>query len=183
MTNLEERLAEINRRSEIIFQKRKRRKHMILTCVPILLCVGIVSAFIGSENARPQGEGEENAWFYGDGSSGGWDDERPEIGTEYIEKILIEVTADDAQQMEDMIRKMIMGSQLESSGSDMTVDTPMDGELRTVYQIRIVRSDHVNVSYELWGNQLTDTENEKSYTITRQQRLALLEALECCTAN
>lgn len=181
MMNLDERMSEIHRRSEIILQTRKRRKRMMLTCIPILLCVGIVSAFIGSENARPQGE--ENAWFYGDGSSGGWGDERPEIGTEYIEKLLIEISADDAQQMEDMIRKMIMGSQLESSGSDMTVDSPTDGELRTVYQIRIVRSDHVTVSYELWGNQLTDTENEKSYTITRQQRLALLEALECCTAN
>lgn len=47
MRSFEERVAEINRRSEKILQDRKtRRKHILFACVPLVLCVGFCAAFV-----------------------------------------------------------------------------------------------------------------------------------------
>lgn len=44
MRNFEERMAEISRRSEKILAKRKNRRRMILVvCIPLVLCVGILA--------------------------------------------------------------------------------------------------------------------------------------------
>ncbi len=45
--NLEERMAEISRRSEAIFRRRKQRRNRVLAvCVPLVLLLGISAAFL-----------------------------------------------------------------------------------------------------------------------------------------
>ena len=47
MRSFEERVAEINCRSEKILQDRKtRRKHILFACVPLVLCIGFCAAFV-----------------------------------------------------------------------------------------------------------------------------------------
>lgn len=42
MRNLEQRIAEIHRRSaEIIEKRRKRRKHLLVACIPVVICIGL----------------------------------------------------------------------------------------------------------------------------------------------
>ncbi len=47
MRSFEQRIAEIDRRSEKIFkERRQRRKHMLVVCIPLVLCITTFSAFI-----------------------------------------------------------------------------------------------------------------------------------------
>lgn len=178
MMNLDERMAEIHRRSEIILQTRKHRKRMILTCVPILLCVCAVFS-LGDIGRLTDGEviGGDNGGYFGNNGLGRPESETVGEGmTENIEMIVIEIASEDAQRAEDLLRQIIRESQTQDGGSDMSGDM-RDDELRKVYLIRIVRSDDTIVSYDLWGRSLNDHEREESYTITAAQRAAILEAL------
>lgn len=47
MRSLEERIAEIYRRSEmIVAQRKKRRKHILMACIPLVLCLSVFAAFV-----------------------------------------------------------------------------------------------------------------------------------------
>lgn len=47
MRSFEERIAEIDRRSkQIIHMRKQRRKHMLMACMPLVLCLVVVSAFV-----------------------------------------------------------------------------------------------------------------------------------------
>ena len=61
MRSFEERVAEINRRSEKILQDRKtRRKHILFACVPLVLCIGFCAAFILPNGSPAKDTAPEN---------------------------------------------------------------------------------------------------------------------------
>ena len=56
MRTFDERMAEIYRRSEqILQQRRKRRKHILLTCIPLVLCLSILGA-LTLPSMQPKGD-------------------------------------------------------------------------------------------------------------------------------
>ena len=56
MRNFEERIAEIYRRSEkILQQRRKRRKHILMVCIPLVLCVTVLGA-LSMPSMMPKGD-------------------------------------------------------------------------------------------------------------------------------
>ena len=56
MRNLEQRIAEIHHRSaEIIEKRRKRRKHLLVACIPVVLCMGLVFGVRPLERATEDG--------------------------------------------------------------------------------------------------------------------------------
>lgn len=67
MRSHEERIAEISRRSEIIIKARKKLfRHILLTCIPLVLCVGLCIAFFLPE----QDKSAEDAGLYGEPMNG-----------------------------------------------------------------------------------------------------------------
>lgn len=46
MKPMEERLAEIHRRSEVLIQKRKKRRAALMACVPLVLCLSLCGALL-----------------------------------------------------------------------------------------------------------------------------------------
>ena len=56
MRNFEERIAEIYRRSEkILQQRRKRRKHILMVCIPLVLCMTVLGA-LSMPSMMPKGD-------------------------------------------------------------------------------------------------------------------------------
>lgn len=47
MRSFEQRIAEIQRRSEkILLARKKRRKHVLLACIPLVLCIGVYTVCV-----------------------------------------------------------------------------------------------------------------------------------------
>lgn len=86
MRNLEQRIAEINRRSEKLLKQRKQRRiHTLTACVSLAICIGLGSVFVLPEilpakNAAPQ---DPNA-------GGAWIEDRLESQTSSVAKIQVD---------------------------------------------------------------------------------------------
>lgn len=184
MRSLDERVAEINRRSERIIQLRKKRRKWALTgCVPVALCVCIIAAVTVpdqqiTESSVPGETGCYSAGVYGvvDGD---------------LADTVIEVTGSDLQlshstdaavsKILETIEHLLPSDagaggtpQLESAVQENGSESTACGG--TGYAIDIKRADGKMQSYLLQGDRLINCDTGEACELSKME-LQILETV------
>ena len=184
MRSLDERVAEINRRSERIIQLRKKRRKWALTgCVPVALCAVIFAAVAVPERQPTEGLVHGETGYYSAGVYGVVDGAM--AGT------VIEVTGSDLRlshstdasvsKILETIEHLLPSAagtgetpQLESAVQDNGSESTACGG--TGYAIDIKRADGKMQSYLLLGNKLIDCGTGEACELSKME-LQILETV------
>lgn len=193
MKPMEERLAEIHRRSEVLIQKRKKRRAALMACVPLLLCLSLCGALLlpywqngptsgSGDNQSPAGLRQElqsetqgtmgvtlsvlRVRVEGHGF-GVTHTEQPRVAE--ITKLLETFTAKKESQ--------------ESTGvflpnTEYAAGVDSEGRLETdrAYNL-FVETEQGPQEYRLWGSVLKNLQNGKTYHLEEEELFALRDAL------
>ena len=187
MRNFEERKAEVFRRSEKRIKERKaRRNHILMACIPLVLCITILGAFL-HPNVTPDGAadpGDTSPVVDGMGSDGFTSLSCP------IAKITVSGNNFSISHTE-VADLLLISDQLYSYGtrapsSNGTTDTVVDeddvpkdnGEdvsgsimdsANAAYTITMVTHEGVKTEYQLVGKTLTNLTTNQTYKLTQTQ--------------
>lgn len=182
MSNLDQRMAEIRRRSEKILKERKKRRQVILAaCIPVLLCVGIY-AFMRTPVTQNHRISD------------------PVAPEDSVGSIVLYAQAqvngrtlsrEDAQQIHVFFDKLVLpgyGFPDENDEADVRGDTDVvmseDAEEHKFlsnsttdtisYTITLIAEDGSSREYGLTGNELTDLATGQSVFLSQEQLQELL---------
>ena len=187
MRNFEERKAEVFRRSEKRIKERKaRRNHILMACIPLVLCITILGAFL-RPNVTPDGAaepGDTRPVVDGMGSDGFTSLSCP------IAKITVSGNNFSISHTE-VADLLLISDQLYSYGtrapsSNGTTDNVVDeddvpkdnGEdvsgsimdsANAAYTITMVTHEGVKTEYQLVGKNLTNLTTNQTYKLTQTQ--------------
>ena len=187
MRNFEERKAEVFRRSEKRIKERKaRRNHILMACIPLVLCITILGAFL-HPNVTPDGAadpGDTSPVVDGMGSDGFTSLSCP------IAKITVSGNNFSISHTE-VADLLLISDQLYSYGtrapsSNGTTDTVVDeddvpkdnGEdvsgsimdsANAAYTITMITHEGVKTEYQLVGKTLTNLTTNQTYKLTQTQ--------------
>lgn len=181
MRSLDERVAEINRRSERIIQLRKKRRKWALTgCVPVALCVCIVAAVIVpdqqiTESSVPGETGCYSAGVYG-AADGALADTVIEVTGSGLR--LSHSTDAAVSKILETIGHLLPSAagtggtpQLESAVQENDSESTACGG--TGYAIDIKRADGKMQSYLLQGDRLIDCGTGEACKLSKMERQIL----------
>ena len=193
MRNLNECQAEVFRRSEKRIQKRKqRRNHLIMACLPLVLCITILGAFL-FPGGIPEDPGFNGA------AGGGLTEEKFESLSCPIAKITI-TGGNFSQTYREVEDLLLISDQLYSYGSrgeetNGTTDDSIasEGEDRkehaddiygnitdhsnVAYTITLVTHEGVKTEYRLAGKTLENLTTKQTYHLSQTQVNELYELL------
>ena len=178
MRNLNECQAEVFRRSEKRIKERKqRRNHLIMACLPLVLCITILGAFLFPQldglKQAPESSNEQFSGAMGTDTMGGVFNGSVEVSgngiTSYhskeadVQKIIglingivaIPETEKDGNEGNDLITN-------ESNSTEQKNDPEEKG-----YTIRVKRSDGSKVEYLLVGSILIDQTTKQEYAVSK----------------
>ena len=193
MRNFEERKAEVFRRSDKRIKERKqRRNHFIMTCLPLVLCITILGAFLfpGGTPEDPRLNGA---------AGGGLTEEKFESLSCPIAKITI-TGGNFSQTYREVEDLLLISDQLYSYGSrgnetNGTTDDSIasEGEDRkenaddiygnitdhsnVAYTITLVTHEGVKTEYRLAGKTLENLTTKQTYHLSQTQVNELYELL------
>ena len=190
MRNLNECQAEVFRRSEKRIKERKqRRKHLIMACLPLVLCITILGAFL-----FPGGTPGFNGT-----AGGGLTEEKFESLSCPIAKITV-TGGNFSQTYREVEDLLLISDQLYSYGSrgDETNGTTDDGvasegddrgesaddiygnitdNSNVAYTITLVTHEGVKTEYRLAGKTLKNLTTKQTYDLSQTQVNELYELL------
>ena len=187
MRNFEERKAEVFRRSEKRIKERKaRRNHILMACIPLVLCITILGTFL-HPNVTPDGAadpGDTRPAVNGMGSDGFASLSCP------IAKITVSGN-DFSISHTEVAELLLISDQLYSYGtrapsSNGTTDTVVDeddvpkdnGEdvsgsimdsANDAYTITMITHEGIKTEYQLVGKTLTNLTTNQTYRLTQTQ--------------
>lgn len=182
-------MAEIDRRSKIIFQKRKQQKRRILiACVPAVLCATLFLTIIlpsitpsGSENhniSPEQMEGNSNYPVTKIEISG------HNLSLSHTETTDIIMISNFLNACTDVaLDKNSVSDDAnchDFSDSSATASTPQQvtsSSAATTYTIMLLQQDSIIKGYSLTGSSLTDLSTNETYTLTQEQAKELKRLL------
>ena len=193
MRNFEERKAEVFRRSEKRIKERKaRRNHILMACIPLVLCITLLGAFL-FPGATP-----EDPSFNGS-AGGGLTEEKFESLSCPIAKITVTggYFSQTYKEVEDLL---LISDQLYSYGSrgSETNGTTDDGiasegedrkenaddvsgsvadSANSAYTITLITHEGVKTEYQLVGKTLTNLTTKQTYNLSQTQVNELYELL------
>ena len=193
MRNFEERKAEVFRRSDKRIKERKqRRNHLIMACLPLVLCITILGAFLfpGGTPEDPRLNGA---------AGGGLTEEKFESLSCPIAKITI-TGGNFSQTYREVEDLLLISDQLYSYGSrgnetNGTTDDSIasEGEDRkenaddiygnitdhsnVAYTITLVTHEGVKTEYRLAGKTLENLTTKQTYHLSQTQVNELYELL------
>lgn len=172
MRSFEERLAEIDRRSEKIVKARKRRRTGILAvCLPLAVCIGIAVPTLVKERTRPNGQYQAESYSCAVAEirvSG------PGLSRIYRQEqdILHILAGLDAYENSPEQNEWVA----ESDGLDNSESSELSISA-AVYTITVTMGDGQVKKYRLEGCALEDLTVGKTYALTKAQRKELAELL------
>ena len=186
MRNFEERKAEILRRSEErIKERRKSRRRILACCVPLCLCIAILTAIYVPK--KKEKSGNTNNYGYSQPA-----EEFPYTSLELvgndtelnntadikdIYKIINSAfESDGASSAQNDGKGVVNGSNKSKSQRD-TYDT------NALYTFKFSSSDGKQAVYTLSGNTLTDETTKNAAAISDEQLEKLYEIIETATAD
>ena len=192
MRNLEERIAEIDRRSKIIKERRRRRGHILSACIPVVLCLGIGATFAllpeeaynegtaieGELNNRVEdvttsvteirvaGKGELHTYTDPDRVSQIWK------CLDAVDTLFTQSNSMDTSLRGETEDDLIWNPGSEGSVSDLITDRENVG-----YTITLTMQDGETEQLYLAENILENRTTQKTYLLHKQELTALQEAL------
>ena len=180
MRNFEERIAEIERRSEKIIKPRKqRRKHILMACVPLVLTVGIYTGLIAPNMHRKSAEEAppEAMETCPAGIMDSMTDSVVEIQVEGVNVCYSYSSSTKVQtisgQLEDFSTRApasgaLLDEEMQESAQEDDSRTGAD-IAKQGYVITLILEGGGTKEYALVDNQLTDCAENRTYTLTKQQ--------------
>jgi len=191
MRNLNEYQAEVFRRSEErIKQRRQRRNRILFTCIPLVLCITMASAFFLPEKRSKEPESPPGA---GNGVVGGLTGEKYESMSTAISKITLSGLGYD-KTYEDISDVRLISNHLLSYGSrgnetheETNTEITQEGgndnfdsitdSADTGYTITLFMSSGQKTEYHLDGNTLKNLTANQTYALSKKQANELKYAL------
>ncbi len=189
MREINECTAEVFRRSEkIIKQRKKRRQHILMACIPLVLCITVFSAFVlpammpaGStdKNAAPESSNEQFSGVMG------------EDGEVILFAGSVEVTGngishsytsvEDVQSIMGLLNGIVAVPETDDTEDFVTnesTDTSRDeAHEENGYQIVVKRSDGTITEYLLLGTMLIDQATQQTFHMDEETYFELKDAL------
>lgn len=199
MRNLNECQAEVFRRSEKRIKARKqRRNHILMACIPLVLCITLFSAFVLPDLA-PDKSTDPGIADGSDGAIGGLSENKQESPPCPIAKITV-AGSDFSQSYTDVSDVLLISAQLSSytylapeSNEAMDESTRGDGfkesangsdplgslaDLETTgYTISLVMPDGSKLVYCLTDDTLKNLTTNQTYPLSQNQVAELKELL------
>ena len=198
MRNFEERKAEVFRRSEKRIKERKqRRNHILMACIPLVLCITLFSAFF-LPGMLP---GDTKDPGIADGAVGGLTENKSESLACAYTKIdvigngisLSYTKASDVLSISNQLASYMVNEPENSPavgegtrGDDFKNESAEDGYIGTTgatsaagtgYVITLTLHEGGAIAYRLSGNSLLDVAENKTYKLTQAQLEELNELL------
>lgn len=199
MRDFEQRKAEIFRRSEERLTQRKRRRRMIISCVPLVICIAVLSVFhvpdlIPASNDGDKYQVEENK----DISSAQTDETKSystvkvqarSENTEYyrefeepesVEKIVntIEKYNSEKNNASASTEAQTHYDNATDAGATMAAELPEEDKKEDGYRITVVSSDGSERVYTIVDGYLRDLTNGKKVFLTKEQVSEISSLLE-----
>lgn len=198
MRDFEQRKAEIFRRSEERLTQRKRRRRMIISCVPIVICIAVLSVvhvpdLIPTINTEGKSQVEENR----DTSSVQTDEtksysavkvqarsENTEFYREFEEPESVEKIVNTIEKYNCEKNNASASTEAETDydnaaagGATMAAELPEDKK-EDGYRITVVSSDGSERVYTIADGYLRDLTNGKKVFLTKEQVSEISSLLE-----
>ena len=191
MRSLEQRIAEINRRSEEIMKKRKlRRKQLMITCIPVVLCVSLACAFglPGLETHDGVAPGTPEHVVVGCPQKGSADYVRMEIAGQDFTTV-----SEDPNRFIAFVESLQTDTLVQSDNNSAVCDEGMSAGTRgdgtedknsqtyysatNEYTVSLVKANGKSVRYRLAGNTLWEENTDVAYALTAKQAEELRKLL------
>lgn len=187
MRNLNECQAEVFRRSEKRIKARKqRRNHVLMTCVPLTLCISFMAVFMLSGGKLTASERKNPVDMPPQNDSMSCAAVKVEVSghgqtKEYTDTEI--VTTVYAQISNYSSAESIVDTQTTSGGgldNETEITQGLTGSVTSSkgYQIVITFEDGSKLSYDLKGRLLTARNTNRSYTLTKDQQKQLTALLD-----
>lgn len=190
MRNLDERMAEIGRRSKAVFAKRKQRRKQILSfCIPLELC--LLVAFLTFQGQIPKPDhwippmkGEHTQDGITDGGTQGGENDGATLGGTHIQKT-VKVTgngwfyycrAEEGVDRIVLVLEDITNYPTKGPVSDGSV-TPEGTLADPICQITVTDTNGTKQIYWLYETVLFEGKTGKCFAMTNQQVMELKKAL------
>lgn len=191
MRNLNECQAEVFRRSEKRIKERKqRRKHILMACIPLVLCITMFSAFIlpammpagSSDKFAPESSNEQLSGAMGTDGVADLFAGSVEVSGNGISHLYTSV--EDVQGIVGLITEIVAVP--ETSEDDEVKDFVTNEDSSTSlkenykemgYKILVKRSDGTNTEYFLVGSLLIDESTQEMFHMSEDTYFELKDAL------
>lgn len=189
MRDLNECQAEVFRRSEKRIKERKqRRKHILMACIPLVLCITMFSAFVlpammpagsGDKNAAPESFDEQYSGALGEDGEGILVAGSVEVSGNGISCYYTSV--EDVQSIIGLLNGIVAVPETDDADdmeSNASADTSRDESYEdNGYKIVVKRSDGTTAEYLLIGTMLIDQATQEEFPIDEETYFELKDAL------
>ena len=187
MRNFEERKAEVFRRSEKrIKERRARRNHILMTCIPLVLCLTIFGAFLFPQmddlKQAPESSNEQFSGAMGTDEVGGLFAGSVEVSGNGVSSYYTSV--ENVQGIMRLINGIVAvpetndGDDLRDYITDESTSTDKNEYYQeSCYKIVVKRSDKTCTEYLLVGSVLIDQTTHQEYPVSEDAMKDLKNAL------
>jgi len=187
MRNFEERKAEVFRRSEKrIKERRARRNHILMTCIPLVLCLTIFGAFLFPQmddlRQAPESSNEQFSGAMGTDEVGGLFAGSVEVSGNGVSSYYTSV--ENVQGIMRLINGIVAvpetndGDDLRDYITDESTSTDKNENYQeNCYKIVVKRSDKTSTEYLLVGSVLIDQTTQQEYPVSEDAMKDLKNAL------
>ena len=187
MRNFEERKAEVFRRSEKRIKERKqRRNHMLMACIPLVLCLTIFGAFLFPQmddfKQAPESSNEQFSGAMGKDEVGGLFAGSVEVSGNGVSSYF--TSAENVQGIMRLINGIVAvpetndGDDLRDYITDESTSTDANENYQeNCYKIVVHRSDGTSTEYLLVGSRLIDQNTQQEFPVSEDTMKDLKDAL------
>lgn len=179
MRDFEQRKAEIFRRSEERLTQRKRRRRMIISCVPIVICIAFLSVFklpdieLGGGKSAPDAYNQTvstekyiSVRIQGKGENSGYS--KVIEDQETIEKIVNSITGAESEKTSTESSEPTENKSAGKPQDAVAGASPTKKEEDSGYTITIAASDGSERVYTISDDILTDEKNTRIFLTDEQ---------------
>ena len=188
MRNLNECQAEVFRRSEKRIKERKqRRNHILMTCIPLVLCLTIFGAFLFPQLDDLKQAPESNNEHYFSGAMGQEADDGLFAGSVEVSGNGVSsyyTSVENVQGIMRLINGIVAVPETDDADKDenFVVEDSTSTELKgdhkeNGYRILVKRSDGSSAEYLLVGSMLIDQATQNEFYMSEDTSKELKDAL------
>ena len=189
MRDLNECQAEVFRRSEKRIKERKqRRNHILMACIPLVLCIAMLGAFVLPLNMNDKSAPESSNENY----AGGTEAVQDGMGTLFAGSVQVSGnglshsygSVADVQKIIGLLNEIIAvpetneGNDMDNATAEDSSSTDLKDEYRDKgYKILVKRSDGSSTEYLLVSSLLIDQATQQEFSIDEDTYNELKEVL------